>query len=438
LKISYIEKYCLGGDSEEQPAGYFVKGDAVTELINLREKWQGKLQMIYLDPPFFTGKTFSFRQKIGREGWKGNSKYVLSHQAYSDQWEDHNAFLKMLRRVLNLSHQMLKPDGSLFLHMDYRFSARARLLMDEIFGAENFLNEIIWVYKTGGRARHHFSRKHDTILFYRKSKQHYFNPDAVGKPRGLSKRNNMKRRIDDDGRVFWSIRSGGKEYRYYEDSKVLPSDVWDDISHLQQKDPERTGYDTQKPEALLERMVLSTSRPGDWIGDFFAGSGTTLAAAQKNGRKWLGIDSGIFSINVCRKRLIQVSQSGCLIFFDPLLRLQKYENFKNENHNKVGIKINTKSTFISSNQKLKTEIFLLDYQCRQVPELSNYYMDYVDFWSVGYLHNGEFIAQDHSFRTHANPEIKTVLTMSGDNTKEKSDIALLISDVYGKQSLYRL
>ena len=123
--------------------------------------------------------------------------------------------------------------------------------------------------------------------------------------------NNMKRHADENGRIFWSIRSGGKEYCYYEDSIILPSDVWDDIPHLQQKHPERTGYDTQKPEALLERMILSTSRKGDWIGDFFAGSGTTLAAAQKCGRKWLGIDNGDFSIHVCRKRLLQVSPKVC-------------------------------------------------------------------------------------------------------------------------------
>ena len=129
----------------------------------------------------------------------------------------------------------------------------------------------------------------------------FFDPEAVGKPRGPLKRNNMKRQKDKDGRIFWSIRSGGKEYRYYEDSIIIPSDVWDDISHLQQKDPERTGYDTQKPESLLERMVLSTTRQGDWVGDFFAGSGTTLAVAQKNGRKWLAVDKSVFSMYVSRK-----------------------------------------------------------------------------------------------------------------------------------------
>ena len=104
----------------------------------------------------------------------------------------------------------------------------------------------------------------------------------------------MKQGVDQDGRIFWSIRSGGKEYRYFEDSKVYPSDVWSDISHLHQRDPERRGYDTQKPEALLERIILASSRPGDLAADFFAGSGTTLAVA-KLGRNWIGIDNGVFS-----------------------------------------------------------------------------------------------------------------------------------------------
>ena len=128
--------------------------------------------------------------------------------------------------------------------------------------------------------------------------------EALGKERGTKKRNNMKMQVDDNGRVSWTIKSGGRIYRYYEDSKIYPSDVWTDISHLHQRDPERIGYDTQKPEALLERIILSSSRPGDVVADFFAGSGTTLSVATMLSRKWIGMDSSPHAMNVCRKRLL--------------------------------------------------------------------------------------------------------------------------------------
>ncbi|HHY83539.1 MAG TPA: site-specific DNA-methyltransferase [Clostridiales bacterium] len=417
-----IEKHMIG-EKQADPIGCFWKNDVADGLPVLADEWKEKLQTIYLDPPFFTGQAFSFKQKIGEKGIKGDSRHIITHEAYSDFWESKAEFLNMLRQVLLLSRQMLKPEGSMFLHLDYRFSSHARLLMDEIFGEENFLNEIIWAYKSGGRSKHHFSRKHDTILFYRKSASHFFNPDAVGKPRGSSKRNNMKKNIDENGLTYWSIKSNGKVYRYYEDSKVYPSDVWDDISHLQQKDPERTGYDTQKPEALLERIILSTSRPGDWVGDFFAGSGTTLAAAQKSGRKWLGMDNSIFSLHVCRKRLLEAGGSGLLTFTDPSLKPQKYDNNKS-----VDIKL-------SVNDKGETEIRLVDYRCSVLDENLDY-LDYIDYWSAGRLVNNEYIAEKYSFRTRTNPKLDSSLKIfSGSVCKNQGAIALHIVDIYGEQAL---
>jgi len=420
LDLYYAEK-CSIKNTGKNITGHFIKGDAATELMILQDHWQGKLQMIYLDPPFFTGNAFYFKQRIGEKGWEGDTKYIITHQAYSDQWIDRASFVNMLRQVLTLSHKLLKPEGSLFLHLDYRFSPHARLLMDEIFGEENFLNEIIWAYRTGGRAKRHFSRKHDTILFYRKSNQHFFDPEAVGKPRGPLKRNNMKRQKDKDGRIFWSIRSGGKEYRYYEDSIIIPSDVWDDISHLQQKDPERTGYDTQKPESLLERMILSTTRQGDWVGDFFAGSGTTLAVAQKNGRKWLAVDKSVFSMYVSRKRLLQLISEGFFVFSDSSLKITNSSDSSNVLYT------------VSFSDKNTIKVKLVDYSCKQIPCLSNNFLDYVDFWSVGYINSDRYFVQDYTFRTHTNPFIKQELAIP--IIEVKSEIAVHIVDIYGKQSL---
>jgi hypothetical protein len=186
-------------------------------------------------------------------------------------------------------------------------------MMDEIFGTSNFMNEIIWCYKSGGRSTKHYPRKHDTILFYRKSPKVYFDIKAVGHPRGPEKRNHMKRYIDAEGRICFSIRSGGKVYTYYEDTPVYPSDVWDDIEHLQQKDKERVGYATQKPEALLNRVVLASSRPGDLVCDLFSGSGTTAASASKLGRRFLTSDASPIALYTLRARQLHNASALSLL-----------------------------------------------------------------------------------------------------------------------------
>lgn len=257
----------------------------------LADELEGKVQLVYLDPPFGTGGAFEFKDKS-------------AVCAYTDAL--HAAELvPMMKTVLTACRRLLCASGSLYLHVDYRMSAHMRMLLDEIFGEENFMNEIIWSYKSGGRSTKHFSRKHDNILSYRKSKSVYFNIEATGTPRGSSRRNHMKRRADEDGRIYYSIKTGGREYRYYEDDLVFPSDVWDDIEHLHQRDPERTGFGTQKPLALLKRIISASSAVGDIVLDFFGGSGTTAAAAQQLNRRFISCDSGFASLFATRRRLIE-------------------------------------------------------------------------------------------------------------------------------------
>ncbi|MHB1314040.1 MAG: DNA-methyltransferase [Christensenellales bacterium] len=257
----------------------------------------GKVQLIYIDPPFFTGKDY-YHSGFSKQG------DADSLQDYSDKWGSREELLSLLEKVLAGCRQLLAPEGSIYVHIDYRLGPHVRLMMDNIFGEKNFLNEIIWHYKSGGTAKKYFPRKHDTILFYRKSNQCYFNITPLGVSRGRERRNHLKHNVDIDGRVYWSIRSAGKEYRYYEDSPVYPSDVWDDIPHLQQKDGERTGYATQKPEKLLERIILASSRPGDYVCDLFCGSGTTLVVANDNKRKFIGVDNSPIAFSVTRSRLL--------------------------------------------------------------------------------------------------------------------------------------
>ena len=283
------------------PRGRFYGGDTLLLMDELLRRYAGEVKLIYMDPPFLTGERFIMRARVGAADWRAG-KGSLSLPAFSDDMEP-DAYYAMMRRVLEGCHSLLREDGMLFLHCDFRASARLRLILDDIFGEKNLLNEIAWVYHTGGTARRYFSRKHDTILFYRKGRKYDFNIDAVLCPPTEPRQNHMRRHVDPDGRVYRSIRSGGRVYTYYDDDPVPPTDVWDDVSHLQQRDPQRTGYDTQKPLALLERIVRCASREGELVFDPFAGSGTTLEAACRLGRRFLGVDKCPLVPNILRRRL---------------------------------------------------------------------------------------------------------------------------------------
>ena len=281
--------------------GLFCLGDAVENLEALLPEYEGKVKLVYMDPPFMTGDRFFMRVRVGEAQWvKGRGGMAL--ETFSDKLS-REEYLGLLRRVLELCHRLLSDEGMIFVHIDYRAHPHVRLLLDGIFGEDNLLNEIIWVYQSGGRSVNHFSRKHDVILFYRKTARYDFNIEAVKAAPAQPKANHMRRHVDPDGRVYRSIKANGRVYTYYDDEPVAPTDVWADLSHLQQKDPERTGYDAQKPLALLERIVKCASRPGEWVLDPFAGSCTTLEAARRNGRNFIGIDRCPLTVNIARRRL---------------------------------------------------------------------------------------------------------------------------------------
>jgi site-specific DNA-methyltransferase (adenine-specific)/adenine-specific DNA-methyltransferase len=276
-----------------------ILGDKCEVLPALLAEFTGKINLIYIDPPFMTGRDF----KNG------------SQLAYSDKWDNNlDAYLTWLYETFMLLHRLLAHKGSLYVHLDWRVTHYAKILLDEVFGfslqgeGPGFKNEIIWHYQSGGRASKHYARKHDTILLYTKSAQYCFHPERIGERRGAQKRNHMRQRIDADGRVSWTIKSAGRIYSYGEDSLMTPSDVWNDISHLHQKDPERNGYATQKPAALIERIILASSEERDLILDCFCGSGVTPLAAQQLGRRWIACDQSELALQLTRERLLAREQ----------------------------------------------------------------------------------------------------------------------------------
>ncbi len=252
--------------------------------------------MIYVDPPFNTGRvqrrqqTSMVRSADGegdRVGFKGRSYQTIKGMltSYDDAFEDYWSFLEPR---LAEAWRLLADDGTLYLHLDYREVHYAKVLLDALFGRECFLNEIIWAYDYGGRAKNRWPAKHDNILVYVKNpKRYYFDSAEVDREPYMA-----------PGLVTAEKAARGK----------LPTDVWWHTI-VSPTGKEKTGYPTQKPEGLLRRMVAASSRPGDWVLDFFAGSGTLGAVAAPAGRRFVCVDENPQAIDVMARRLGQAGQA---------------------------------------------------------------------------------------------------------------------------------
>ncbi len=288
--------------------------------------------LVHLDPPFNSNRNYNV---LFKEGLQDSPAQI---QAFEDSWHwtpeakhtfdylvtktnenisnlmlafekmvGHNdmlAYLTMMTARLIELHRVLKKTGSLYLHCDPTASHYLKIVLDAIFGKKYFLNEIIWHKNSGGIGRTSFSKRHDTILVYTKSENYFYDGKAVGDLREQNEGTfGGYFGVDENGRKYREVRKAGKVYKYYMDEPRNPDDVWD-IPQIPERDKtERLGYPTQKPEALLERIIKASSKEGDWILDPFCGCGTTVAVAEKLGRNWVGIDITTLAINLIKHRL---------------------------------------------------------------------------------------------------------------------------------------
>ncbi len=394
--------------------GFFRLDDAVAGLDALLPEYEGRIKLVYMDPPFMTGDRFFMRVRVGEEEWR-RGKGSLAIETFRDRL-DRDSYLALLRSVLQRCRRLLSEDGMIFVHIDYRAHPHVRLLMDELFGEDNLLNEIIWVYQSGGRSLHHFSRKHDVILFYRKGPAYDFNIDAVKAAPTGPRSNHMRRHVDPDGRVYRSIRANGRVYTYYDDEPVAPTDVWQDLSHLQQKDPERTGYDAQKPLALLDRIVRCASREGEWVLDPFSGSGTTLEAAARAGRGFIGVDCCPLTLNILRRRL-----SGTNYRIELADAPDERQAPACEAAVRPGVGF----------YHVQLEAF--DAAIPGMPEGAAP-LDAVDCWSVGYLRPEGYAVMAEFQRTKRAPELQRELAVPA----YAGRLAMCVGDVSGRSFYYLL
>lgn len=322
-----------GNEGETFEAGWrnkLIWGDNLLVMGSLLEKFAGKIDLIYIDPPFATGSDFSFITQVGDEGTELlKEQSIIEERAYRDTWGGGlSSWLSMVRPRFHLFRELLAESGALYVHVDYRVAFHVRLLLDEVFGSHCFQNHIAWHYSGWNRhGQKYFNRRHDQILYYSKGENPAFNSFAIpweSKEEYVRIRK-QKILVDESGREYVRSDAGGGQrvHRFLDDAMAdgrPADDVWN-LDKINNSSKEALGYETQKPEALLERIVRASSQEGGLVADFFCGSGTTLAVAEKLGRRWIGCDLGRWGIHVTRKRLLGIEK--CKPF--EVLNLGKYE-----------------------------------------------------------------------------------------------------------------
>jgi adenine-specific DNA-methyltransferase len=353
-----------------------IWGDNLHTLASLADELAGQVDLVYIDPPFDSRQDYKVRIAVG-DGPDGADQdlaklsSVIEEKAYRDTWgKGVESYLQMLYSRLVILRELLSDRGSIFLHLAPNVSHLARVLMDEVFGADNFRAEIIWKrtssHSDGGQGGRQFGPVHDSILCFSRSERFIFNPqytahdedyvrskyphtesltgrryglwDMTG-PGGAAKGNPFyevlgisrhwrysKERMATllaEGRVVQPRPGAVPRYKRYldESAGVSLQDVWTDLDAINSQAHQRLGYDTQKPEALLERIIKSSSDEGSIVLDCFAGSGTTPAVAEKLGRRWIAVDIGRFAVHTTRKRLMDIP--GCKAF--EVANLGRYE-----------------------------------------------------------------------------------------------------------------
>ena len=327
------------------------KGDCLFTIQEKLQEFKNKFKLIYIDPPFLSGTHYSVKQKSG--GDADSSSKLSETFTYSDKWQSHQDYLEFMRPRLEAMRNLLTDDGSLWVHLDWHISHYIKEMLDEIFGYNNFVNEIVWKRTNSPKAQSKgFGTQHDVILLYAVNSQDfetkpiyrmhdsrslkpYSYKDDRGKFRlieieaqGIQRTEGRKQfewrgrtapylykreTLDDwweNGIIYRSKNGRYTKKQYLQDSPgVLVSDLWYDIAPVQGSSIENTGFLTQKPEALLERVIQSATEEGDIVGDFFAGSGTTAIAAEKLNRRWVLCDESDASLEIIMKRINELEKN---------------------------------------------------------------------------------------------------------------------------------
>lgn len=296
------------GEEKDNWINKIFWGDNLQVMSHLLKEYRGKINLIYIDPPFDSKVDYKKKVEIKDIGKTETDSTSFEEKQYGDIWTN-DEYLQFMYERLILMRELLSETGSIFLHCDWHKSSYLRLILDEVFGNSMFKNEILWCYSIGGKGDRFFGRKHDTIFWYTKTNEYYFDGKSPLVVTARKKNSHMKTKIDVDGREYQEKvdKKSGKVYRYYVDEGKIPEDYWVDIEQLNREDSERSNYPTQKPEALLKRIIACSTEVGGLVFDCFMGSGTTQAVAMKLGRRFIGADINLGAIQTTTKRLIGIA-----------------------------------------------------------------------------------------------------------------------------------
>ncbi|MBY9019000.1 MAG: site-specific DNA-methyltransferase, partial [Candidatus Lokiarchaeota archaeon] len=452
-------------DEDDIWKNMLIRGDNKMVMESLIKSSLEKVDLIYIDPPFATGGNFNYKIHIGEEGAKEDV------ESYSDKWKGGiDSYLNFLYERIILMKHLLSEKGSIFLHLDWHISHYVKIMLDEIFGEGNFRNEIIWVYPAASaQTRSFFIRSFDVILFYTKSDKYLFNDDPnIYMEYSDRVKNALK---EDENGVFY-YRGGshnGKKLSqkvYVKQDGIFPRDFWHDIPYIRANTAEYQGFSTQKPERLLKRIILATTNKNDLVADFFCGSGTTLAVAEKLGRRWIGCDSTNHAIHMGRKRLLNINNSNDIFTWKKkytqslkpfkILSLEGIHDrgFLPDKFMEKGENIKLKNIFGTSKPKLSIEI--LQNEQKIVLELTNYslpfmdqisskirekikiFSDWIDYWAIDFSYSQNvFNVNWTSFRT---PKMRKIEMRSKEHSYLKPGkylIAIMVIDILGINTIHK-
>ena len=449
---------------KENGVNKLIWGDNLEVLHYLLKNSKAKIDLIYIDPPFFTNSEFYHKVFIG------TSNKSFKKVAYNDKWNNGiDSYLNFMHERLFLMKELLSEKGSIYVHVDWHISHYIKLIMDEIFGLENFRNEIIWYYPAASaQTKRFFVRSYDSILFYTKSDDYIFNDDP-NIYMDYSKRVQNAVKKDENGYFYYrgGSHDGKKLSRkvYLEKKGVFPRDVWTKIPYIRANTLEYQGFSTQKPERLLKRIILASSNKNSIIADFFCGTGTTLAVSEKLNRRWMGCDLNWHAIKTTITRLLDLKNSNDILNWDEIYRessssFKVYSLIRNVHKGKIPEAFfNNRDTTLKRNKKPQLAVNLNRDKNKIKLSLDNYFFPYlellnkkikkkledwkelIDYFAVDFNYNNdEFIPQWISYRT---PKTRKMRFNTGwyyyeKVKKKKIDIVVKIIDIFGFETTKKM
>lgn len=432
---------------ENNDGNMVIRGECVSACAYLKE--QGiTVDLVYIDPPFASGVDYAKKVYIRRNPKVAEAiaqaeqeldideLKAFEEKMYGDVW-DKEKYLNWMYENLMAIKSVMSDNASIFVHLDWHIGHYVKILLDEIFGESNFKNEIVWCYSVGGKGDRFFGRKHDTIYWYTRSEDYFFDGKSPFVTTERKQNTHMRTKVGEDGREYQekTDKKSGKVYRYYVDEGKIPEDYWIDIEQLNREDMEREGYATQKPERLIERIIASSADKGMLVADFFGGSGVTAAVANKLGRNFIHCDIGINSVQTTRDRLrangaafdVLEIKDGVQLYRNPVQTMDKIKalipGLKNEDaldsfwegaiaNSKLGIVPVYVPNLMDSSSKLLDKVMMNRIIHQAIPDLDSnikkvivYYIDITDEEEIY-----QFIKDDDSTDVEIElRDLKTVL-----------------------------